>query len=215
MHGIEQRVQVVPISALSSWDRLLQVHTAVLAEVRARPTGFSIDTDEVAVARSPEDAFIVHPVRPIRHASLVPDHGHRRGAVFVALGIIDPARLARLRIQGHADRERRIQEESASHHQRRRFQVEDPRVCVGPPQFIGLFLERIEDVRGIGGPFAPGYFHAQHGVDGRPTPSLLEAVEVGGINLVQRRVFRAAYVSAVAPPFSVGRTVLGRDGGTR
>ena len=43
----------------------------------------------------------------------------------------------------------------------------------------------------------------------RPAPRDTEFVEVGGIDLVQRRILRAAVVTAIVAPLTVGRAVLG------
>ena len=213
LHGVEQGVQVVPLAAVGARQALHQVDTAAVAEVLVRAAGTGVDREQVAVAGAPVDAAVgfvaVLAVRPVGDAALVPDHGHRRRALLVALRVVGPDRPAAAGVDRGPDRDRRVQEEQALLHQRRRLQVADEGGAAGAPEQGIVVLQPVEDDVPAGVPLAAGLRLAQEAVHRPPAPGDLEVAEVIGVDLVQRRVLGRTDVPAVARPFAGRRAALG------
>ena len=182
----------------------------------ARTAGPGVDADEVPVAGSEEYPLVgpVRTVRPVRHAALVPAGAHRGGAFLVALGVENPQRLARPRVDGGGRRRRHVDEEPVADHQGGGLEVgEGGGLAVAPPLGIAA-VQLVEDQPRVGAPLrAVRHGQAQHGVCRLPAPRDLEVAEVLAVDLIQGRVLGAAEVAPVGPPFAVyGRTVLRRRG---
>ena len=212
----EHRVQVVALFAVGPRQPDHGVDPAApAAEVGARPPGLRVDADEVAVAGAPEDALVSLAVGPVGHAPLRPRVAHGRGALLVALRVVDPEGFAGRRVDGDALRERGVEVEHAAHHQRRRLQPAQDRPVAGPVEVGGVGDERVDD--GVEGrpPLAAARRRpAHHAVDGGPLPGDLEVREVAGVDLVERRVLGAADIAGVAAPLALRGVVrLPRAGG--
>ena len=209
--AVEQRVQVVALAPRGprEADHRVDHAAAVGPEVGARPPGRRVRADDVAVAGAPEDAFVPLAVGPVGDAPLAPCPGHRRRPLFVALGVEDPERLARLRVDGDALRQRRVEVEDSADHQRRGLEAGRTRQVALPVQVGRLLDERLDDGVERRRPLpAAGRRPADPVVDRHPLPDQLEVGEVAGVDLVERRVLLAADVSGVAAPLAV-RGVVG------
>ena len=97
LDGVEHRVEPVPLITGRARDILHEVDPAVVAEIETRLPALGIDADEVAVPGAPVDPFVAPSgtIRPVRDTALIPARAHRRRALLVALGVVDPQRLAR------------------------------------------------------------------------------------------------------------------------
>ncbi len=147
MHGVQQCVDVIALAAFGARDGPHQIDFAVFAEIFAGTAGLRVHADQIPVARAPVNTLVIRlAVSPVGHAALIPHSGHRRRAIFIALRIVDPQRLARFRVEGHPDRKGRVQEEAAAHHKRRRLEITHARMPVAAPQPRGLRLKFIEDI---------------------------------------------------------------------
>ena len=142
----EHRVQVVALVTARPRQPHHRVDpAAAVPEVGARPARLRVDADQVAVAGAPEDALVSLAVGPVGDAPLRPRVAHGRGALFVALRVVDPEGLAGRRVDGDALRERGVEVEHAADHQRRRLQPARERPVAGPVEVGGVGDERVDD----------------------------------------------------------------------
>ena len=167
-------------------------------------SGLGVYADKISVSGSPEDAFVVSAVGPIRHSALRPRCAHRGGALFVAFGIEDPQGLPGDCVDGDALRERRVEVQHVVDHERRGLEAR-PVGRLACAIEIWCFRDELidDDVEGTP-PFAAlGRTTADEVVDGSPLPRDLEVAEITGVDLGQRRVFGATDVARVAAPLAV------------
>ena len=112
-----------------------------------------------------------------------------------------------LRIDGHTDRGRKVDEEPAANHQRRRLEFGNRGTeCVAPA--VGITATQLaEDLTGVGPPFTGACFgvDAQETVGRCPGPGDLEVLEVGAVYLVEGRVLGSSDVATVGRPLAIRR----------
>ena len=154
-------------------------------------------------------------VGPVGDAPLRPGVAHRRRAFLVTLRVVDPQRLTGRRVDRHPLRQRGVEVEDPAHHQRRRLQARQDRAVSGAVEVGGVLDQRVDHGVERGQPLAAARRRpADEAVDRGPLPGDLQVGEVARVDLVQRRVLRAADVARVAHPFAVGGVVgLPRSGG--
>ena len=208
--AVEQRVQVVAVLAVRPRQPDHRVHhaAAIGAEIGARAAALRLHADDVAVAGPPEDPLVRAAVGPVGDAALAERPRHRSRPLLVALRIEDPQRLAGRCVDRHPLRQRRVEVEDPADHQRRGLEAGRARPVTGPVQVGGRLDEGVDDSLERRRPLAPARRRqADPVVDGGPLPGQLQVGEVAGVDLVERRVLRAANVTSVAPPLAVRRIV--------
>src|SRR5262249_36178922 len=168
-----RRGNCVVAGILGILDRPGEVHSSVIPEVRDNLAGLCVNRDQVSVAGSDEDSLDLA-VSPIGYSSVdETEIGWMPG--LVALGVIHPDRLAGLGVDCCHLTKRRADIEGAADHQRRRFMPEGKQTLI--------LLDELEIRRG-------------------PAPGDFEGLDIGGIDLVKRRVLCIAAVAAKVAPFT-------------
>ena len=134
MNPVEQRVQVIAILAYRAGqpDHRIDHTAAIRAEIRTGLPSLRLHTHQIAVSSTPKDALIVLTVGPIRNSPLNEGSAHRRGALFVALGIKYPQGLAGRRVDGDPLRERGVEIHDTADHERRHPHTTGPRQVPRP-----------------------------------------------------------------------------------
>ena len=151
LHRVGERVQVVARSANRARQTGHQIDAAALAEALDETSAVRVDRHQVAVAGAPQHPRVAAVV-PVGDAALIPAQAHRRGAGFVALGVVRPERATGRGVERRADRRRGVEEQHATDHQRCRLEVgEHRRSAIAPPLRI-LAVELGEHVLRRAGP---------------------------------------------------------------
>ena len=153
------------------------------AEVGDGPPRPRVEGPQVGVAGRQEDARVA-PVRPVGHPPRVVA-GVGGSLALPAAGVEHPQGLARRGVDGRRLRQRRLDVEHAVGEHRRRLegggQGRQRRAVLGDDGVVGRL----------------------------PAPHLAEPPDVAAVDLLERRVLRAAMVAPVGRPLSRGRAVLG------
>ena len=136
---------------------------------------FGLHTDQIAIARTPENSFITFAIRPISNPALPPGHRHRRRALFITLGVVYPECLACRGIDCHTLRQRRIEIKNPIDHQWRRLEVSPVGGVLLAIQIGGFLHKLIHHYIAMCIPFSTcGGGLADKAIGRNPTPGNLE-----------------------------------------